>query len=65
MDARTSNNLCGKNYASYGGQSGINPEHEHFWDWEYIDADSSQEIIKAIRKNVYYRNLSWLKKYEQ
>ena len=45
---------AGKIIAPYGGQSwGINPEHEHFWDWEYIDADTPGEIIKAIRKNFY------------
>jgi imidazolonepropionase-like amidohydrolase len=45
---------AGKIIAPYGGQSwGINPEHEHFWDWEYIDADTPEEIIKAIRKNYY------------
>ncbi len=45
----------GKIIAPYGGQSsGLNPEHEHFWDWEYIDADTHEEIIKAIRKNIYY-----------
>jgi imidazolonepropionase-like amidohydrolase len=45
---------AGKIIAPYGGQSwGVNPEHEHFWDWEYIDADTPEEIIKAIRKNVY------------
>jgi imidazolonepropionase-like amidohydrolase len=44
----------GKIIAPYGGQSsGVNPEHEHFWDWEYIDADTHEEIIKAIRKNIY------------
>ena len=46
---------AGKIIAPYGGQSwGVNPEHEHFWDWEYIDADTPEEIIKAIRKNIYY-----------
>lgn len=46
---------AGKIIAPYGGQSsGVNPEHEHFWDWEYMDADTPQEIIKAIRKNIYY-----------
>ena len=46
---------AGKIIAPFGGQSwGVNPEHEHFWDWEYIDADTHEEIIKAIRKNVYY-----------
>lgn len=45
----------GKIIAPYGGQSsGVNPEHEKIWDWEYIDADTHEEIIKAIRKNVYY-----------
>ncbi len=45
---------AGKIIAPYGGQSSnINPEHEHFWDWEYIDADTPEEIIKAIRKNIY------------
>ena len=24
------------------------------WDWEYIDADTPEEIKKAIRKNIYY-----------
>lgn len=46
---------AGKIIAPYGGQSyNINPEHEHFWDWEYIDADTPEEIIKAIRKNIFY-----------
>jgi len=46
---------AGKIIAPYGGQSSnINPEHEHFWDWEFIDADTPEEIIKAIRKNIYY-----------
>ena len=46
---------AGKIISPYGGQSwGVNPEHEHFWDWEYIDADTHDEIIKAIRKNFYY-----------
>ncbi|MDB5205181.1 MAG: hypothetical protein JWR72_256 [Flavisolibacter sp.] len=45
----------GKIIGPYGGQSrGINIEHEHFWDFEYIDADNPDEIKKAIRKNVYY-----------
>lgn len=46
---------AGKIIAPYGGQSSnINPEHEHFWEWEYIDADTPEEIKKAIRKNIYY-----------
>lgn len=46
---------AGKIIAPYGGQSwGINPENEHFWNWEFIDADTPDEIKKAIRKNIYY-----------
>lgn len=46
---------AGKIIAPYGGQSrNINPEHEHFWEFEYIDADTPDEIKKAIRKNIYY-----------
>ncbi len=45
----------GKIIAPYGGQSrNINPEHEHFWEFEYIDADTPDQIKKAIRKNIYY-----------
>lgn len=45
---------AGKIIAPYGGQSGgINPEHEHMWDFEYIDADTPDEIKKAVRKNIY------------
>ena len=46
---------AGKIIAPYGGQlSGVNPEHEHFWEFEFIDADTPDEIKKAIRKNIYY-----------
>ncbi|UKM66619.1 amidohydrolase family protein [Flavobacteriaceae bacterium GSB9] len=46
---------AGKIIAPYGGQSsGVNPEHEHFWNFEYIDADTPDEIKKAVRKNIYY-----------
>jgi imidazolonepropionase-like amidohydrolase len=46
---------AGKIIAPYGGQSkGVNTEHEHFWDFEYLDADTPDEIKKAIRKNIYY-----------
>ena len=45
---------AGKIIAPYGGQSeGVNPEHEHFWDFEYIDADTPNEVKKAVRKNIY------------
>ncbi|WP_432410541.1 amidohydrolase family protein [Rasiella sp. SM2506] len=44
----------GKIIAPYGGQSrGVNPEHEHIWNFEYIDADTPNELKKAIRKNMY------------
>ncbi len=46
---------AGKIIAPYGGQSsGINPANEGFWRKEYIDADNPDEIIKAVRKNIYY-----------
>ena len=45
----------GKIIAPYGGQSnGINIENEHLWQFEYIDADTPDEIKKAVRKNIYY-----------
>ena len=45
---------AGKIIAPYGGQSsGVNPEHELFWKFEYIDADTPDEIKKAVRKNMY------------
>jgi imidazolonepropionase-like amidohydrolase len=45
----------GKIIAPYGGQTGgINPENEGSWRFEYLDADTDDEIIKAIRKNIYY-----------
>lgn len=44
----------GKIIAPYGGQSNsVNPEHEGLWQMEYIDADSPDEIRKAVRKNIY------------
>lgn len=44
----------GKIIAPYGGQSqSINSEHEGLWQMEYLDADSPDEIRKAIRKNIY------------
>jgi imidazolonepropionase-like amidohydrolase len=46
---------AGKIIAPYGGQSyGVNPEHEGIWKFEYIDADTPDEIIKAVRQNIYY-----------
>lgn len=45
----------GKIIAPYGGQSAnINIEHENLWQFEYIDADTPDEIKKAVRKNIYY-----------
>tara|TARA_R110002051_G_scaffold181774_1_gene251296 strand:+ start:68623 stop:69882 length:1260 start_codon:yes stop_codon:yes gene_type:complete len=45
---------AGKIIAPYGGQlKNINPTHEGFWNYEFIDADSNEEIRKAIRKNIY------------
>ena len=44
----------GKIIAPYGGQSNsINREHEGQWRMEYIDADSPDEIRKAVRTNIY------------
>ena len=46
---------AGKIIAPYGGQTkGVNIENEHLWDFEYIDADTPEEIKKAVRKNIYY-----------
>jgi imidazolonepropionase-like amidohydrolase len=46
---------AGKIIAPFGGQSrGITPDHEGLWQYEYIDADTPDEIIKAVRKNIYY-----------
>jgi len=46
---------AGKIIAPYGGQSsGVNPTHEGLWHYEFLDADNSDEIVKAIRKNIYY-----------
>jgi imidazolonepropionase-like amidohydrolase len=45
----------GKIIAPYGGQSAnLNIESEHLWQFEYIDADTPDEIKKAVRKNIYY-----------
>ncbi len=46
---------AGKIIAPYGGQvSGISPEQGQPWQYEYLDADSPEDIRKAIRKNIYY-----------
>jgi imidazolonepropionase-like amidohydrolase len=45
----------GKIIAPYGGQSqNIPPEQGQFWRFEYLDADSPDEIRKAVRTNIYY-----------
>jgi imidazolonepropionase-like amidohydrolase len=45
----------GKIIAPYGGQShGIPPEQGTFWQYEYLDADSPDEMRKAVRANLYH-----------
>lgn len=46
---------AGKIIAPFGGQSSnINPDNEGLWQFEYIDADTPDEIKKAVRRNIYY-----------
>jgi imidazolonepropionase-like amidohydrolase len=46
---------AGKIIAPFGGQlSNINPEHKNFWEFEYLDADTPDELKKAIRTNIFY-----------
>ncbi len=46
---------AGKIIAPFGGQStSIPPEQGPFWRYEYIDADTPEEIRKAVRQNIYY-----------
>lgn len=45
----------GKIIAPVGGQfEGIVPEHGPFWQFEYIDADTPDQVRKAVRQNIYY-----------
>jgi len=45
----------GKIIAPFGGQShGYSPEQGRFWNFEYIDADTPDEVRKAVRQNLYY-----------
>ncbi len=45
----------GKIIAPFGGQfPGLSPEWPGFWQYEYIDADTPEEIRKAVRQNIYY-----------
>jgi imidazolonepropionase-like amidohydrolase len=46
---------AGKIIAPFGGQStAIPPEQGPFWRYEYIDADTADEVRKAVRQNIYY-----------
>jgi imidazolonepropionase-like amidohydrolase len=45
----------GKIIAAFGGQSSdVPPEQGAFWKHEYLDADTPDEIRKAVRRNIYY-----------
>lgn len=45
----------GKIIAAFGGQShGYAPERGRFWRYEYIDADTPDEVRRAVRQNIYY-----------
>jgi imidazolonepropionase-like amidohydrolase len=45
----------GKIIAPFGGQThGIKPEQGRFWLFEYIDADTVDEVRKAVREVIYY-----------
>ena len=46
---------AGKIIAPFGGQSrGIPPEIGPFWQFEYYDADSPEEIRKYVREDIFY-----------
>ena len=46
---------AGKIIAPFGGQTALMPpEIGPFWQFEYIDADTPDEIRKAVRQNLYY-----------
>jgi imidazolonepropionase-like amidohydrolase len=46
---------AGKIITPFGGQSHDIPYNQgRFWQFEYIDADSPQEVRKAVRTNIYY-----------
>jgi len=46
---------AGKIIAPFGGQSTSIPlEQGPFWRYEYIDADTPDEVRKAVRQNIYY-----------
>jgi len=45
----------GKIIAPFGGQShDVTPEMGPIWQYEYIDADTPDEVRKAVRRNIYY-----------
>ena len=45
----------GKIIAPFGGQSHAIPhERGAFWAYEYLDADTPDEVRKAVRRNLYY-----------
>jgi len=46
---------AGKIIAPYAGQSyNVSLKNEYFWNFEYLDADNPDEIVKMVRKNIYY-----------
>ena len=45
----------GKIITPFGGQSQrVSPEQGPIWLYEYVDADTADEIRKAVRQNIYY-----------
>src|SRR5581483_8571101 len=45
----------GKIIAPFGGQfHNVAHEQGRFWKFEYIDADTPDEVRKAVRENIYY-----------
>jgi imidazolonepropionase-like amidohydrolase len=46
---------AGRIIAPFGGQSRIIPAAQgNFWKYEYIDADTPEEVRKAVRVNIYH-----------
>lgn len=45
----------GKIIAPFGGQSrNISPEQGYTWEYEYLTADTPEEVRKAVRQNIFY-----------
>lgn len=45
----------GKIIAPFGGQfHDISPEWGRFWAFKYLDADTPEEVRKAVRQNIFY-----------